>query len=134
MKGTVRRYLSEKRYGFIVPESGDSEVFFHLSVFNGATVVPPLTGEEVEYEVGDGTRAASVQRLTAPLHCEGTVESYDPLKGYGFISTSDGHCYLHKSEVLGSSVPAIGSRVTFYRTDVPPSAKRPRACYVTVLT
>jgi hypothetical protein len=36
--------------------------------------------------------------------------------------------------VLGSSVPAIGSRVTFYRTDVPPSAKRPRACYVTVLT
>ncbi len=135
MKGTVRRYLSEKRYGFIVPDNSDSEVFFHLSVFNGSSVVPPLTGEHVEYQLGgEGTRAESVQRLIDPVHCEGTVDSYDPLKGYGFISSSSGHCYLHKSEVLGGMVPTVGSRVVFYRTDAPPSAKRPRACYVTVLT
>ena len=134
MRGHVRRYLTEKRYGFIAPDDSDAEVFFHLSVFNGVSMVPPLTGEAVEYEVGEGTRAESVRRVTGPLHCEGTVDSYDPLKGYGFIATASGHCYLHKSEVLGGLIPTVGSRVVFYRTDAPPSAKRPRACYVTVLT
>jgi cold shock CspA family protein len=128
MKGTVRRYLSEKRYGFIVPDNSDSEVFFHLSVFNGSSVVPPLTGEYVEYQLGDeGTRAESVRRLMDPLHCEGTVDSYDPLKGYGFISSSSGHCYLHKSEVLGGMVPTVGSRVVFYRTERFRRQESPRA-------
>lgn len=134
MKGTVRRYLPEKRYGFVLSEAGDLEVFFHLSVFSGPTAVPPLTGETVEYELeeGGGTRAVSVVRCDTPLHLEGTVASYDPVRGYGFITTDRGGYYLHKSEVVGGVVPAVGSRVTFYSIPASASGKRPRACYVTV--
>ena len=132
MKGTVRRYLPEKRYGFILSEAGDVEVFFHLSVFSGPTTVPPLTGETVEYELGEGTRAITVVRCDTPLHLEGTVASYDPVRGYGFITTDRGGYYLHKSEVLGGTIPAVGSAVHFYATGTPTSGKKPRACYVTV--
>lgn len=132
MKGTVRRYLSEKRYGFILSEGEDVEVFFHLTVFSGPTPVPPLTGEEVEYELGDGTRASSVTRLVPPLHLEGSVVSYDPVRGYGFVGTPSGQYYLHKSEVLGGMIPSVGSEVHFYATSNSAPGKKPRACYVTV--
>jgi CspA family cold shock protein len=132
VKGTVRRYLPEKRYGVILSEAGDVEVFFHLSVFSGPTTVPPLTGEEVEYELGEGTRASVVMRCNAPLHLEGAVASYDPVRGYGFITTDRGGYYLHKSEVIGGGIPAVGSAVHFYATDTTVAGKKPRACYVTV--
>jgi CspA family cold shock protein len=135
VKGTVRRYLPEKRYGFVLSEAGDVEVFFHLSVFSGPTAVPPLTGEAVEYELeeGAGTRAVSVIRCDTPLHLEGTVTSYDPVRGYGFLMTDRGGYYLHKSEVIGGSIPAVGSVVHFYATGVSVAGKKPRACYVAVI-
>lgn len=133
MKGTIRRYLAEKRYGFIVSE-GDSEVFFHLSVFvSEDDGPPPITGESVEFELGEGTRASVVTRLATPFAHVGTVSSYDPVKGYGFISTAKGQFYLHKSEVISGAVPAAGSRVDFFTTDNTIPGKSPRACYVAVL-
>lgn len=130
MKGVVRRYLPEKRYGFIL--DGEVEVFFHLSAFEGRGAIPPLTGEEVEYDLSEGTRATSVFRVIAPSHLEGSVTSYDPVKGYGFITTASGQYYLHKSEVVGGGVPAVGSGVHFYTSGSSASGKKPRACYVTV--
>ena len=135
MKGVVRRYLTEKRFGFILPEGGGSEVFFHLSVFNvGADGPPPITNEPVEYELGDGTRSIRVDRLATPQHRVGVVASYDPVKGYGFITVTGGQCYLHKSEVIGGAIPAVGARVDFYTMDTVPTGKSPRACYIAVLT
>ena len=136
MRGTVRRYLTMKRYGFIDPEGGTEEVFFHLSNFNmGTNGPPPITNEPVEYSlVEGGTRASVVSRLKSPTACIGVVASYDPVTGYGFINVPEGQCYLHKSEVLGSLIPAIGSRVTFYTTGERSPDKSPRACYVMVLT
>lgn len=137
MNGTIRRYLAEKHYGFISPlggEAGDPEVFFHLSTFSsGEEGPPPITGEVVSYELGEGTRASSVVRLETPTAHVGTVSSYDPVKGYGFISAPRGQFYLHKSEVVGGSVPAVGSRVDFFTTSTTSSGKSPRACYVAVL-
>lgn len=133
MKGTIRRYLTEKHYGFIITEGGP-EVFFHLSVFAAeADDPPPITGEMVEYELGEGTRAACVSRLVTPLSHVGTVASYDPVKGYGFINTTRGQFYLHKSEVIGGLIPTVGSRVDFFTTDNSTPGKSPRACYVAVL-
>lgn len=136
MNGVIRRYLTDKRFGFLTPDGEDGDVFFHLSVFDaGEDGPPPITGERVEYTLGDGSRAERVTRLVAPAHRFGSVRSYDPVKGYGFIQTSDGsQCYLHKSEVLGGVVPAVGGKVDFYTTDNPTPGKSPRACYVAVLT
>lgn len=134
MKGTIRRYLAEKHYGFITPAEGDAEVFFHVSVFTSDEEgPPPITGEIVQYELGEGTRAASVVRQSTPCAHVGTVSSYDPVKGYGFISAPKGQFYLHKSEVIGGLIPSVGSRVDFFTTDNSVSGKSPRACYVAVL-
>lgn len=133
MKGQIRRYLAEKRYGFITSDGGP-DVFFHLSVFTSdPDAPPPITGEPVEYELGEDTRAETVVRLVAPVSHVGKVTSYDPVKGYGFIDTSKGQFYLHKSEVLGGSVPTVGSRVDFFTTASSTPGKSPRACYVAVL-
>lgn len=133
MKGMVRRYLTEKRYGFILSEDGSEEVFFHLSVFDLLDGPPPITNEAVEYTLSEGTRAATVTRSTSPVHRTGTVSSYDPVRGFGFINTVEGQCYLHKSEIIGGVIPAVGSRVNFYTTGNSAPGKSPRACYVAVL-
>lgn len=133
MRGVVRRYLSEKRYGFILSEDGNEEVFFHHSVFDALGGPPPITGEAVVYTLSEGTRAASVTRDEPPVHRTGTVSSYDPVRGFGFINTVEGQCYLHKSEIIGGVIPAVGSRVDFYTTGNSAPGKSPRACYVAVL-
>lgn len=135
MKGVVRRYLTGKRFGFITPADNSTEVFFHFSVFHpGTEGPPPITGESVEYTLGEGTRADVVTRLVTPVHRVGVIASYDPVKGYGFIQGTGGPCYLHKSEVIGGAIPAVGSQVDFYTTDNPSPGKALRACYVGVLT
>ena len=133
MKGVVCRYMTDRRYGFIAPDGGDSNVFFHVSVFDpGEDGPPPIVGETVEFDLNDaGGKADSVSRLTLPTHLSGTVTSYDPVKGYGFVRTSLGQCYIHKSEILGSGVPTVGSKVEFYVAELTPG-KSPRACYAAV--
>jgi cold shock CspA family protein len=133
MRGTINRYLTEKHFGFIMPDRGMEQVFFHLSVFDPGEGPPPITGESVEYELNEGSKAVSVYRFSTPSHHTGVVKSYDPVKGYGFITTADGQFYLHKSEVLGSMIPSTGSKVSFYTTTTTVPGKSPRACYVAVL-
>jgi cold shock CspA family protein len=134
MRGVINRYLSEKRYGFITPDEGSEQVFFHQTVFEtGVEGPPPITGEPVEFAVGDTTRATTVHRMVVPVHHTGTVRSYDPVKGYGFIQTMNGQYYLHKSEVIGGVIPVVGSKVDFYTSGNPIPGKSLRACYVSVL-
>lgn len=134
MRGIVCRYMTERRYGFITPDGGGPNVFFHLSVFDsGKDSPPPIMGESVEFTLNDAEgKAGSVSRLTMPTHLTGTVISYDPVKGYGFVRTSQGQCYLHKSEILGGGVPTVGSRMDFYVAEITPG-KSPRACYAAVV-
>ena len=139
MNGVINRYLTDKRYGFILPDQGneeDGQVFFHQEVFDaGVDGPPPITGESVLYllAASENPRAASVTREHPPNHHVGTVQSYDPVRGYGFITTSYGQFYMHKSEMIGGLVPAIGSQVDFYTSGSSICGKRPRACYVGVL-
>ena len=49
MKGTVKRWLSERGYGFIEPDEGGEEVFLHHSEMEGTRC--PDAGERVEFEV-----------------------------------------------------------------------------------
>jgi len=134
MKGAINRYLAEKRYGFITPDDESEQVFFHQSVFEtGVEGPPPITGEPVEYAIGETTRATSVHRMVIPVHHTGGVRSYDPVKGYGFIQTAGSQFYMHKSEIIGGIIPVIGSKVDFYTSGNPIPGKSPRACYVSVL-
>jgi len=134
--GSIRRYLAEKNYGFVVPGDGGEDVFFHFSAFDSQEGAPPITGEPVSFEKEpDSNKALSVTRLTVPAKFTGLVTNYDPVKGYGFIRTKGGKTfYLHKSEVVSKSIPMRGATVDFYAVPAPVGSKEaPRACYVTVM-
>lgn len=59
-QGTVRTYIPEKGYGFIRPEDGGKDIFFHIrAVHEGKDLFPSRDmpeqtnpGFRVEYEVG----------------------------------------------------------------------------------
>lgn len=64
MNGTIQR-LTDKGFGFIAPEGGDKDVFFHSSALVDVTFDELKTGDKVTFDTEDspkGPRAANVRR------------------------------------------------------------------------
>ncbi len=64
MKGTIKT-LTDRGFGFITPEEGGKDLFFHSSALSGVTFNELNVGDAVEFEVEDspkGPRAAGVKR------------------------------------------------------------------------
>lgn len=64
MQGTIKR-LTDKGFGFITPEGGAKDVFFHSSALVGVTFAELQVGDAVSFETEDsekGPRAKNVQR------------------------------------------------------------------------
>ena len=70
MTGTIKRLVSERRFGFIRTEDGQ-EVFFHASAVSGGDFDSLTVGQELNFDVerGDkGLKAANVRvRREQPL-------------------------------------------------------------------
>ena len=64
MQGTIAR-LTDKGFGFITPQEGEKDVFFHSSVLVGGTFNDLKVGDAVTFEVEQsekGPRAVNVQK------------------------------------------------------------------------
>jgi len=60
--GTVKWYDEEKGYGFITPDSGHQDLFFHRSDLN--TLEKTIDkGERVEYEIGTGPKGKQAKNV-----------------------------------------------------------------------
>ena len=65
MKGTIKSLITEKNFGFITPEEGTKDVFFHATGLVGAQFSDLHTGDAVTFEVEEsekGPRAINVAR------------------------------------------------------------------------
>lgn len=65
MKGTIKSLIVDKNFGFITPETGDKDVFFHASGLVDLQFSDLHTGDVVEFEVEQsekGPRAINVVR------------------------------------------------------------------------
>jgi len=153
----VHKYIPDKLYGFAIDDRGQ-EIFFHLGVFDPGVTFgtparcsscpdkscswtsappPPVLGEAVEVEVDlessigkKAPRADRVRRKHTPKAVHGEVETFDAVRGYGFVAGSDGVSYhLHKSEVLDGRLPTTNQAVSFFAGV---RRGRPRACHVKV--
>jgi cold shock protein len=52
MQGITKRYRPEKGYGFIIPQDGSDDLFFHISnVSRGSEIVEIPDGCCVEFDV-----------------------------------------------------------------------------------
>ena len=65
-RGTVRWFSEEKGYGFIAPDEGGEDLFFHYSAIEGSGFRSLEEGERVSYEPTRGSRreeAKDVRRV-----------------------------------------------------------------------
>ncbi len=65
-KGTVKWFNNKKGYGFIVPESGEKDVFFHVTQLEKIGLRSVSEGQRMNYEIyadRDGKPAAGNLRL-----------------------------------------------------------------------
>jgi len=63
MKGTIKTIVAEKNFGFITPEDGSKDIFFHATSLNGIEFGQLKTGDAVSFDVEaseKGPRAANV--------------------------------------------------------------------------
>ena len=63
MTGTVKKFLVDRGFGFIVPDEGDDEVFFHQSdiIVEGFRTLEE--GQKVEFEVEEGAKGLSAKQV-----------------------------------------------------------------------
>jgi CspA family cold shock protein len=65
MKGTIKSIISEKHFGFITPEDGSKDVFFHETGLTGVQFAELKSGDMVSFDVEQsekGPRAINVVR------------------------------------------------------------------------
>ncbi len=66
MTGVIKNLVAEKGFGFITPDGGTKDVFFHSSSVQGVAFAALLAGDKVTFEVEDsekGPRAVNVTRV-----------------------------------------------------------------------
>ena len=63
MKGTIAR-ITDKGYGFIKPEEGDKDVFFHAHSLNDLTFDDLREGDEVTFDVEEGDKGPAAANIT----------------------------------------------------------------------
>ncbi|MEJ2871523.1 cold shock domain-containing protein [Actinomycetospora sp. OC33-EN08] len=121
-QGTVRWFDVERGFGFLAPDDGSSDVFVHASgVLGDETVL--REGQAVEFEIGENERGPQALRVRVTADAAagsavgllGTVNWYEPAKGYGFASPDGGgpDVFVHSSAIVTGGVVAEGQRVAF---------------------
>lgn len=63
MRGRIKWFNESKGYGFIVPDAGTSEAFFHKSGLS--TGFQPFEGARVEFDMSEGRKGAKAVNIQA---------------------------------------------------------------------
>lgn len=68
-QGTVKFYNGNKGYGFITPDSGDKDIFVHVTALKESGMSALTEGQRVEYDTepsrdpGKGPKAVDIAAL-----------------------------------------------------------------------
>lgn len=64
-RGVLKKYDSDRGFGFIKPDDGSGDVFVHVRAARDSGLTPmPAVGTMLEYEVENGDRGARAVRIT----------------------------------------------------------------------
>ncbi len=61
--GTVKWFSNEKGYGFIARDDGSGDLFVHFSVIQSDGYRSLNEGDEVTFDVGEGTKGPQAQNV-----------------------------------------------------------------------
>ncbi|GIG35917.1 cold-shock protein [Cellulomonas pakistanensis] len=123
-QGTVRWFDTERGFGFIALGDDAEDLFVHASEVVGQDGPASLReGQAVEFEIGESDRGPQARgvRVTGDVADDtaqgvlGTVNWYEPAKGYGFLTPGDGggEIFVHSSAIVGGGVLTDGQPVAF---------------------
>jgi CspA family cold shock protein len=59
-QGTIKRFFSERGFGFLQPDGTGPDVFFHIEAFDGDE---PQVGQRVAYETATDTRTGKTRAV-----------------------------------------------------------------------
>ena len=108
LNGTVKAFNPHKGWGFV--ECNGQDMFLHKKDLKGFC---PSKGDQVQFTVGQtekGAVAENVKVVSAPEETAyyGQIKSYNPSKGFGFISAEafpDQDVFVLRSELPGGFGP-----------------------------
>ena len=63
MTGTVKKFMDNKGFGFIMPDEGEDDVFFHQSEIQMEGFRTIEEGQRVEFEVEKGPKGLSAKQV-----------------------------------------------------------------------
>ena len=64
LRGTIKKLIADKGFGFIVQEVKGPDVFFHHSVVAGGSFNGLQEGDVVEFEYVDGAKGPKATNVT----------------------------------------------------------------------
>ena len=64
MEGTIKKFLDQKGFGFITPEGGGNDVFFHQSEIQIDGFRSLSEGQRVEFEIHEGPKGDFAKGVT----------------------------------------------------------------------
>jgi cold shock protein len=64
--GTIKNYLAERGFGFIKPDDGGEDQFFHFREWQ-ARDTEPQEGQQVSYDVGSDRWSARVRAVNVRI-------------------------------------------------------------------
>lgn len=62
MQGTIKK-LTDKHFGFIVPEDGGRDLFFHANELDGVNFEDLNEGDAISYELGDSPKGPTAVQI-----------------------------------------------------------------------
>lgn len=140
--GTVKNFNPLKGFGFVVADDG-LEIFLHVKgVADGGV---PQAGDKVTFDLeeskmkpgqmqannvkgctgtADAKGGGAVSGVVGTGTLTGTCKSFNPEKGYGFITPADGseNVFFNAKQMVDGSSPQSGDSLTY---DVGPSPIKP---------
>ena len=63
MKGTIAR-VTDRGFGFITPENGEKDIFFHANELNGTTFDELHEGDAVTFEIANGPKGPAATNVS----------------------------------------------------------------------
>ncbi|MGY8637452.1 cold shock domain-containing protein [Bradyrhizobium sp. 14AA] len=78
LEGTIKTYHDDRGFGFIRPDSGGTDIFFHLKSFSAS--LTPEAGARVSYNLAPDQRSGKLQavsvRVLANAHSAPVLTKY----------------------------------------------------------
>ncbi|CAJ1359219.1 unnamed protein product [Effrenium voratum] len=135
--GTCKSFNVAKGFGFITMADG-TDIFVHAKFCTDGGI--PKQGDILSFTMepsqtkpgqmqagnvtgGTGVAGPGGKGLQGSGSMQGTCKSFNPEKGFGFITGADGNdVFVHRSGMVDGSTPQAGDTITF---DVEPSKQKP---------